>query len=244
MGSTTLDTVPQEVLEHIAFYLFTHQFLGPPSALLSLVMTNRRIHSQLSVTSTPHVYARVFAHKFDIAPAIRRLGPDRTTPCILARELQVRCFLLKRMRMRLDSIVQTSALDNDAFSLQELLFHAYLMMLENEGKNEKQLREYAGVEGWLREYWFTEKGASRAIPFLNTDRWLPESPEVALAMWLFWFLLRPGISTSRCFHFDVRLTPIPGDYTKDDTTAWTALNVLKILALAAHKVCVINNLGT
>jgi hypothetical protein len=199
MSSTTLDTVPQEVLEHVAFFSVTHSFLGPPSTLSSLLITNRKIHSRLSITSNPHLYARVFAYKFDLAPAIRRLGPGRTTPCILADELKLRCLLLKRIRTRLDSTIRlVPAHDSasDLFPLHGLLCHAYLLMLENEGKNEKQLREYARADGWLREYWFAELGASRAVSFMAQDLWLPECPERSIAMWLFWFLLRPGICLS------------------------------------------------
>jgi len=201
MSPTTLETVPQEVLEHVALFSVTHCFLGPPSTLSSLITTNRKIHSQLSIASNPHLYARIFAYKFDIAPAIRRLGPDRITPRILADELQLRCLYLKRIRTRLDSVVHTfPAHESDRFSPHELLCHAYLLMLENEGKNEKQLREYARVDGWLREYWFAELGASRAISFMGANLWLLESPERSIAMWLFWFFLRPGIS-----FFDSRL---------------------------------------
>jgi hypothetical protein len=197
MTSTTLDTVPQEVLEQVAYFSVTHSFLGPPSTLSSLLITNRNIHSRLSITSNPHLYARVFLYKFDITPAIRRLGPGRTTPCVLAQELKLRCLLLKRIRTRLDSIghsVPTHEID--VLPRHELLCHAYLMMLENEGKNEEQLRDYARIDDWLREYWFAELGSSRAFSFMTADLWLPETPERSIAMWLLWFLLRPGIRPS------------------------------------------------
>lgn len=188
-----LDTVPQEVLEQIALFCATDCFLGPPSALLPLIFTNGKIYSRLSIASNPHIYARIFAHKFDIASAIRRLGPGRTTPFLLAHELKLRCLFLKRIRSRLDSIAHTvSALESDVFSSHDLVCHAYLLMLENEGKNEKQLREYAGLDDWLREYWFADLGASRVVSSIDAGVWSLESPERSLAMWLFWFLLRPG----------------------------------------------------
>ena len=191
---TALDTVPQEVLEQIAFFSVSHSFLGPPSTLSSLLITNRNTYSRLSITSNPHLYARVFVFKFDIAPAIRRLGPGRTTPCILAHELKLRCLMLKRIRARLDSTEDSvSTQESDGLPRHELLCHAYLLMLENEGKNEEQLRDYAKIDDWLREYWFAEFGASRAFSFMSADLWLPETPERSIAMWLLWFLLKPGI---------------------------------------------------
>ncbi|KAF8064294.1 hypothetical protein FPV67DRAFT_1504325 [Lyophyllum atratum] len=215
--SPTLDTVPQEVLEHIAFFAATQSFLGPPSGLLPLLSTNRRIYSRLTIISNHHLYARIFAHKFDIGPVIRRLGCERTTPCILAVELQRRCFYLKRIRARLDSIVRPTDDVDDHPLLHDLLFHAYFLMLENEGKNEQHLRHYAEVDVWLREFWFHERGASRAVKTLRAEAWLPDTETRSLAMWLFWFLLRPS------------------DYSKGDEESWNVLNTLKILALAAHK---------
>lgn len=189
MTVSSLDTVPQEVLEHIAFFSATEIFLGPPSGLIPLLLANRKVYSGLSIHSNHHLYARVFAHKFDIGPVIRRLGSERTTPQILTGELQRRCFYLKRIRARLDSIYSSG---DEHACLKDSLFQAYFLMLENEGNNELQLREYAGIDRWLREYWFHEDGASRAVACLRTGKWLPETQERSLAMWLFWFLLRSG----------------------------------------------------
>lgn len=236
---TTLETVPQEVLEHVTFFSVAHSFLGPPATLLSLLLANRKFYSRLSFTSNPHLYARIFAHKFDIEPVVRRLGPDRTTPPILAHELKLRCLLLKQFRTRLDSTIQPGPdyeTDLETRSRHELLCHAYLMMLDNEGKNEKQLREYAKLDDWLREYWFAEMGASRAVSFLGAELWLPESPERSIAMWLFWFFLTPGIRPFLSEQVGLSDFLPPGDFARNDTSAWTALHVLKIFGLAAHKV--------
>lgn len=190
-----MDKVPQEVLEQIAFFSVTDSFLGPPSTLSSLLITNRNIHSRLSFASNPLLYAKVFAYKFDIVPAIRRFGTRHTTPYILADELKLRCLLLKQIKARLGSTEASVPVhERNVFSTPRLLCHVYLLMLENEGKNEKQLREYANFDIWLREYWFDELGASRAVSCMTADRWVPEYPETSIAMWLFWFLLKPGKS--------------------------------------------------
>jgi len=67
------------------------------------------------------------------------------------------------------------------------------MILENDGKNVKQLREYAGMEQWLMEYWCDDDGASLAAKALAVDGWPLDNEQNSLAMWLFWLLLRPGM---------------------------------------------------
>lgn len=193
--SLSLDTVPQEVLEHIAFFTATQTFLGPPAALLPLLSTCRRIYERLSISSNHHLYARVFDQKFDAPHIVSRLGIGQITPMAVAHELKQRCIYLQRIRARLDSSVDGHAIDgNDNEMLRDLLFHAYLMMLDNQGKNEAQLRGYAGMDGWLREYWFDDRGASHAMSSIRTDRWPPNDEKTSLAMWLFWFLLKPCTS--------------------------------------------------
>lgn len=232
-ASMPLDAVPHEVLEQIAFFTATNTFLGPPSGLVPLLLVNRQIYSWLSTQSNHHLYGRIFVNKFDIGAVTRRIGADRTTPQILTRELQRRCFHLKRIRARSDSIIY-SLEGVDSGCARAILLDAFFMMLENEGKNEKQLREYAGMDHWLREYWFHEAGASRAVAFLRAEKWLPDTQERSLAMWLFWFLLRPGQLPDILLRCVSKLAT--GDFRKDDEASSNALNTIKTLALAAHKV--------
>ncbi|KAI6112051.1 hypothetical protein EV401DRAFT_234306 [Pisolithus croceorrhizus] len=65
------------------------------------------------------------------------------------------------------------------------------MMLENDGKNEQQLRAYANMEAWLIDYWFDDMGASLASYRISRDQWPLEDENNSLAMWLLWFLVRP-----------------------------------------------------
>jgi len=188
--SATLDGVPQEVLEHIAFFTATESLLGPPS-ILPLILANRKFHSWLSISTNSLLYGRIFVQKFDIGAVIRRLGPERATPEILAGELRRRWLNLNRMRARSYSTISPADC-NDSAHRQQILFEAYFMILENEGKNERQLREYADMDQWLREYWFHEAGASGAVEYLREEKWLPDTQETSLAMWIFWFTLRPS----------------------------------------------------
>ena len=184
-----LDAMPQEVLEHIAFHAGGSDFLGPPSGLIPLICLNRHTHTQLSLASNVHLYARIFAAKFDTAAAQRRLGPNRIDPSVLALELQRRCYYLKRLRAQIDA--RYTQASNDS-TLQDLLFYVYLMMLENDGKNERQLREYGNIESWLTIYWFDERGSSLVASSILMDKWPTNGTNLSIAMWLLWFFMKLG----------------------------------------------------
>ncbi len=190
----TLSAIPHEVLEHVAFFAATDNLIGPPNGLVPLLTLSRNIHSALSLQSNPLLYARIFAFKFDLAPAIRRLGADTIPASALGEELQRRCILLKRMRARLDSKLNPRPHHQKASDaiLTSILWMSYLMMLENDGRNEKQLREYAKVDQWLKEFWFDPYGSSLAMGSVRADAWPDNHERTSLAMWLFWLLLRPG----------------------------------------------------
>ncbi|KAF7297339.1 hypothetical protein MIND_00967300 [Mycena indigotica] len=205
-----LETVPHEILERIAYLVATERVIGPPSSLISLLCTNRQIHSQLSLTNNQYLYARIYQAKFDFGRLASKLSPN-----VLAHELVHRCRILTRIRAQTDSTVRPRSTE-PGDTVYELLFHAYLMMLENAGNNERQLRDYANIGNWLRNYLFDEH-----LPLLRgtnrVENWPLQNEHTSLAMWLFWFLLRPD------------------DYTGDDDLTWNVLNFLKVYALGAHK---------
>lgn len=208
---TPFDSIPHELLENIALFAVTSDPLGPPRELIPLLLVNRRLHAALSSTSNPHFHARIFAAKFDTAALVRRLGPGPATRAPkLAAELRRRCVQLGRLRAQVGCTVDTfaalaggtctgagsgggSGLTEEGMrALHEMLWTAYLMMLENDGKNERQLREYARLDRWLRNFWFAEDGASCAQIAIRDNAWPPNNDLSAVTMWLFWFLLRPG----------------------------------------------------
>lgn len=192
---STLSSVPQEVLEQIAFYAAVNTFLGPPRGLTSLLSVDRRTHAALSMSSNPYFWSRIFAFKFDLAPAVRRLAECGRTvgPAEICEELKLRCSLLRTVRNRADALATSYALSpTHRDSLRSVLWMAYLMMLENDGKNERQLREYAGFDGWLKYFLFDLHGASLAAWSVKMDLWPPNDERSALALWLFWYMLKPG----------------------------------------------------
>ena len=243
------DSIPQEVLENIAFYAVASNPLGPPCELPPLLLVNRRLNAALSSASNPHLHSRIFACKFDTAALVRRLGPGATTARKLAAELRRRCVQLARLRARIGCTMgelteetttrssggggnnknnkKNSGGDDDddddddggggggggsssgggggrgggdgmteeeMRALHEMLWTGYVMMLENDGKNERQLREYAHLDDWLRTFWFAENGASFARLEICDNAWPPYNDLADVTMWLFWFLLKPGTS--------------------------------------------------
>jgi hypothetical protein len=191
LAMTLLDSIPSEILEHIAFHAATDKFLGPPSHLVPLLTSNRRIYSQLSMTSNPLLYARIFAHKFDLQSALRHLDAHNTPSTALAAELKLRFLYLKRIRTGADAY-RTKSSGRSCDSLHQLLLRVFIWLLENEENNERQLRDYAKIDTWLHDYWFNYEGASDAIRQIREGGWPVHDRNASLAMWLYWFLLRQG----------------------------------------------------
>ena len=194
LAMNSLLTMPQEIVEHIAYFVATDSFLGPPSSLLPLLLVNRQINSCISIVTNHHLYARIFSHKFDTAAPLARLGEETLVSQAFAEELKRRCIVLKRLRARIDSTIYARHADEDnlKLSIHDVLFTSYILMLENDGKNEAQLEEYGNMKAWIREFWFDARGASLAVYSIRTGNWPPNRPETALGMWLFWFLLDTG----------------------------------------------------
>ncbi|KAH0834087.1 hypothetical protein J3R83DRAFT_11372 [Lanmaoa asiatica] len=217
--STLPRSVPQEVLEHIAFLAGTQSLVGPPSDLPSLLLTCRDIYQALSLEANPYLYARIFCSKFDTSSVFRRLGSHVNAPRVLANELKKRWLHLRLIRARTNSRIGHAEPHQPSPALIDLLWLAYLMMLENDGKNERQLVDYAEMDVWLMEYWFDDEGASSAAHMILRNAWPIEDEKNSIAMWLFWFLLRPSLIMRN-------ITRFPHIKT-----------IMKLTALAANHVC-------
>lgn len=101
-GSTimpsTLETMPQEILEHIAFFAGTSELKGPPADLVTLCRTSRHIYAAIALQHTPSIYANVFRAKFDVQAPTRRLGRTKITTQSIVAELRARFTSLQRFR--------------------------------------------------------------------------------------------------------------------------------------------------
>lgn len=169
-SSCYLPYLAVELLEHIAYYSASP--LGPPSSVLALQLTCRSIHNALLFSSDrPYLYDRIFRLKFDIQAPRRRLGSGILNPSTLAEELRRRCAMLQRIR----------AYDMTSPSIRDDLWLAYLMLLESDGRNERQLIEWAGLRDYALAYLVQSLGVHR-----DSYGWPTESEENALAVWLLW----------------------------------------------------------
>lgn len=165
------------ILDDIAFYLAVDPFLGPPTNLFSLLLTCRALYNHLSIANNSALYARIFRHKFDCKAIERRLSAGWTSAPCLARELRSRFIALQHIKHGNPSL----RLDREA------LWKAYLMLLENDGRNESQLVGWANLPNWiLGVVALRSSSTGRSIPHLSD----PEG--MSLAVWLLWMTSSKG----------------------------------------------------
>ncbi|KAH8114870.1 hypothetical protein DFH11DRAFT_1590158 [Phellopilus nigrolimitatus] len=167
-----LTTLAPELLQHIAFH--AAEPLGPPAALCALQLTCRSLRTALAYDTAPYLYARIFRLKFDISAPRRRLGPAALHSRVLAHELRARCATLQRLR---EKRIWGEYVRED-------LWRAYLMMLEDDGRNETQLISWAGLKDFVILFLAQRIGEGAE----QNAGWPLESEENALAVWLLWLV--------------------------------------------------------
>ncbi|RDB15717.1 hypothetical protein Hypma_003945 [Hypsizygus marmoreus] len=190
----TLLTLPLEILDAIAFALTSLQSLGPPSILLPLLLTCKHTHALLSPSSNPGLHARIFRHKFDSAPVRRRAFTP--TPQQYVDQLVRYCTALKVLRRGSvyvgcvgDVWGVRGERDEEGMgwgvgSLGEALMVGVVMMMEDEGRNVRQLVQWAGADGFVDGY---VRGRLYDGAHGNNG-WPVENEENACALWLMWLL--------------------------------------------------------
>ncbi|GBE77595.1 predicted protein [Sparassis crispa] len=167
-----LCAIPVTVLENIALEATLIDPLGPPSVLVPLLLTCRYVYHSLSMHGCPHLYGRIFRSRFDSRAAFRRLGVRATYSKNLAWQLRKHCLALKRIRR------------GDIFdsNLKADLWVAFIMAVENDGKNIVQL-EWANIGSLLHNFLVTRLWENRQ----DSNGWPAESALNALVIWLVWF---------------------------------------------------------
>ncbi|KAK0200785.1 hypothetical protein DFS33DRAFT_1386707 [Desarmillaria ectypa] len=132
--SPSLETLPRDVLEHVALLTTSSSSLSSLSNILHLLLSSRTIYHQLCIRCNPHLYARIFRAMFDVSFHRSCLPPDSA----LAAELSQRFRLIRRIQR---SDYSTKALRQD-------LWTAYGMVLESEDLNVSHLKA-VGFSGFL-----------------------------------------------------------------------------------------------
>lgn len=178
--SSRLEGLPEHILEEIVLFAVDATFSGPPAPLASLLRVSKRISSVLARENNPVLYARIFRSRFDTAAPHRRFGQFTLGPSQRADECIRRFKCIQRLR----SNAYTES-DEDNALLCKDLWTAYIMFLENDGKNMAQLIDYGHINifahNFVRMSGKLHKGVSEAAG------WTVDSEINALALWVFWF---------------------------------------------------------
>ena len=173
-----LESLPLNVLSCVAQFVAENSFLGPPVDLQALSLTSRTLHDAVAVSTNIHFWGELFEFKFDRAAIDRRLGERWTTSGCLAQEANKRYAAMSRIRR---GIVVEEHHKSD-------LWTAYLMMLESDGKNERQLIRWANIRHYL--YIVTVYRAS--VPRGHPCSWFFDTEGTSLVLWLLWMTASPG----------------------------------------------------
>jgi hypothetical protein len=161
--------LPTEIIHQFAFHLLASRPLDPPTALLDLALTCRSF-SQI-VSSKPFL-AKLCRLKFDVASITRRCFNPRDRD--LADEL-VRCCRVLR-EIRTGNIPETE--DDDT------LVAAYVLMLNNDGKNYAQL-QHAGLDAYVDNFVRNRLWKGRD----SNQGWPLDTLNNSVALWLMWMTL-------------------------------------------------------
>ena len=176
---STFEACPMEVLERVVLTLVHMTSPGPPSGILSLLLVSKTVYSKISLLSNPSLYSDIFVAKFDDRPAVRRLGETCKHARNRANELVKRFMSLKRFKFMPCRQFSSSPTARDD------LWVAYLMFMENDGRNYEQLVAYAAVDKFVSDF------VAHTGPFHDGEDvnggWKLDTQVNALATWLFWF---------------------------------------------------------
>lgn len=168
--ASRFESIPRDVLQHIAFLLASSSVLEPPHHLINLLLTSSTIYRSLNISNCSHLYANIFRTKFDLVANIH----GGLTDSALALELLRRCRVLGRAGRR-DLSFNNSRQDLSA---------ALRMILESRGLNKAQLSA-AGFPEFILS--FVRQHLSHDTNFYPSGRLKQDIN--ALAIWLLCFTI-------------------------------------------------------
>jgi hypothetical protein len=179
--------LPHEVSELIALLLIQDpdNRLGPPSALLPLLLTCKHLNHRLNPAINHHFASLLFRSRFD-SDAIRRRQPRLSLPTkAYATQLVRYCNALR--------VIRTGDIYHEHAT--QSLWVAFLMLIENDGRNGIHLRDWAHAYEFAHS-WAFERLLGTAPNGSKT--WPIDSNENALVLWILWMLTNE--CTSVCPH--------------------------------------------
>ena len=168
----------QHAMEDIVVFSLTDDdpLSSLPRSLLPLMLTCRRFRDLLHPSNNPHLYRRIFYHKFDLAAIVRRFPPS----CLIAPHFYPE---LKKRFLALRCIRRGNINDPE---LEKALLVAYIMVLEHDVLNYRHLQD-AGLPALLEKY-ITER------LHRGPNVWPTEDTCNVVAVALFWHMTSQGAS--------------------------------------------------
>ncbi|KAF8068769.1 hypothetical protein FPV67DRAFT_1089123 [Lyophyllum atratum] len=174
--------LPLEIFDAIALQLTDLEPIGPPDILVPLMQTCKALHGLLDSEYNPGLYSRIFRQKFDVAAVTRRAFRPTPTQCV--DQMTQYFAALRVFRRRELRISVAPGEEYPDVGVEDALQVAVVMMLEDDGKNVRQLVQWGHadefVDAFVRSRLYD--GAE------DNDGWPLENHLNAHALWLMWLL--------------------------------------------------------
>jgi len=211
--------LPYEVQELVVAELVTN--FDEVQCLRNLLLVSVEVHdtlvgaTQRGFAANNHIFIVLFEHIFDSAAAIRRLGSKSDISAyVYAATFKERCKLLKAIKTgRFMREITTRE------ELAEKLWLIYLMLLDDDGKNCKQL-DLAGTTKFMRDLLFDIVLNER-----DENEWPIETDYLQLTAACFWILADRRTSM---FHFGLDCLL---KYFAQPGSCWTATKKTNSLSI-------------
>jgi hypothetical protein len=168
---------PYEVLRSIVLFAVGSSQLGPPKEYHSLALTCRSLNARLSFNADPTLHSDILSQKFDRGALDRPFGQSVIDH--VGVELPRRFMALKCIRR--------GCLDDPA--LLDALYVAFILFLENDGRNVVQL-QWAGLHSIVHRY-LREK---MSMGSETNDGWPLDNEINTLVVTLAWLVTTRGES--------------------------------------------------
>ena len=178
--------LPSEILTEIAFELSILQPLGPPFILLPLLLTCLRTYDVLDNAA---FWSRIFRYKFDSGSIQRRALIPKPEQYVDQLVRYCRALQVLRVADRYAGFSYHNLEDLPDVGLEEALQTALLMMYEDDGKNSRQLLEWANLAPLLMR---TIQSRSYEGSQVNNG-WALETRFNACLLWLMWMVSSEGL---------------------------------------------------
>lgn len=181
--------LPPEVFNEVVFELAASQPLGPPYAVHPLFLTCHATYDLISTRFNTLLWSRVFRYKFDSSAVTRRAFAPTPQQCVdqliqYCEAMQV----IRRANSYTAPMFEGGVEVFDDLELEDALTIALVMMMEDDGRNMKQLEEWAGLRPLL---WHNIR--HRLYEGSKDNRgWAFENRINITTMWLMWMMSTEG----------------------------------------------------